>query len=338
MAAPADLELLHRSFARCLRAENRSAGTIYVYGLAIRQLADYLAGLPDPPGRTADMQRQPIEDFIGSLADEGIAGATLNNRYRSLNRFFGYLLEASGFRTWRSCVRDVRHIWRTSRLPCLHRYRFAVVGMIRRRRGSRTGISGRMCPEIPVRGRGQSTPRRPFKRATPIWLGGVIRRRARPHRRCAVTGGGGPGRARRPCPGAVRGRAPGRARSGGWPGRSDDRYRLGRRDRVGQPVRPRHRHRARGDDRELGDWQPHGGALHHLRSAPLLLAEGSGVPRPRGSRAGRRLRRWARPLGPISRDPRFPAQTYALRFTQPGTYGYACLIHPGMQGDIVVTS
>ena len=162
MAAPADLELLHRSFARCLRAENRSAGTIYVYGLAIRQLADYLAGLPDPPpGRTADMQRQPIEDFIGSLADEGIAGATLNNRYRSLNRFFGYLLEASGFRTWRSCVRDVRHIWRTSRtqphlrrraepsqrdyartrasrLPCLHRYRFAVVGMIRRRRGSGT--------------------------------------------------------------------------------------------------------------------------------------------------------------------------------------------------------
>jgi hypothetical protein len=83
VAAPADLELLHCSFVQCLRAENRSAGTIYVYGLAIRQLAEFLDGLADSPS-TADIECQHIEAFIGALADAGVSGATLNNRYRSL--------------------------------------------------------------------------------------------------------------------------------------------------------------------------------------------------------------------------------------------------------------
>ena len=32
----------------------------------------------------------------------------------------------------------------------------------------------------------------------------------------------------------------------------------------------------------------------------------------------------------------FPGQAFTLTFTEPGVYNYACNIHPGMNGTIVV--
>lgn len=93
MANPCDLPLLHRSFVRSLRAENKAPRTIEAYSLAVQQLGAYLAEQDDAPEQTAGIVRAHVEGFFGTLLDQGLAAATLHQRYRSLNRFFGYLVD-----------------------------------------------------------------------------------------------------------------------------------------------------------------------------------------------------------------------------------------------------
>ena len=92
MSVPADLELLHRSFTRSLRAEDRSPRTIQTYSEAITQLGDYLDTAGGPTS-VRKLRRGDVEGFMIHLAEQGRSPATLNNRYRALHRFFDYLLE-----------------------------------------------------------------------------------------------------------------------------------------------------------------------------------------------------------------------------------------------------
>lgn len=93
MSVPADLDLLHSSFLRSLRAEDRSPRTIQTYSEAVGQLAAFLAALDDAPATMAKVKRGHVEGFMVHLAELGRSAATLNNRYRALSRFFGYLEE-----------------------------------------------------------------------------------------------------------------------------------------------------------------------------------------------------------------------------------------------------
>jgi site-specific recombinase XerD len=93
MAVPDDLGILHRSFMRTLRAANRGARTIEAYTLAITQLADYLATRDDAPATVAGLRREHIEDFLAAKLAAGMASSTVNQRYRSLHRFFAFLHE-----------------------------------------------------------------------------------------------------------------------------------------------------------------------------------------------------------------------------------------------------
>jgi hypothetical protein len=52
MAAPTDLEMLHCSFLRSLRAENRVPRTIETYSLVVEQLTAYLDQRQDTPRLT----------------------------------------------------------------------------------------------------------------------------------------------------------------------------------------------------------------------------------------------------------------------------------------------
>ncbi len=93
MAAPSDLEMLHRSFVRSLRAETRAPRSIETYSLAVEQLTAYLDQRQDTPRRTESLERAHVEDFLNGLIERGIASSTVNQRYRSLNRFFAFLAE-----------------------------------------------------------------------------------------------------------------------------------------------------------------------------------------------------------------------------------------------------
>lgn len=93
MSVALELDVLHRSFARSLRAENRSPRTLATYGEAIEQFAAYLAADPDAPERLSGIRRRHVEGFLLHLAEQGRSPATMNNRYRALHRFFDYLVE-----------------------------------------------------------------------------------------------------------------------------------------------------------------------------------------------------------------------------------------------------
>ena len=71
VAAPADLDMLHRSFARSLRAENRAPRTVETYTLAMEQFAAYLQQREDAPPRTAQLERRHVEDFLTHLIAKG---------------------------------------------------------------------------------------------------------------------------------------------------------------------------------------------------------------------------------------------------------------------------
>jgi site-specific recombinase XerC len=66
-----------------------SPRTIEAYSLAVDQLGEYLKRLrTDSPATTADISRAHVEGFLVRRAEQGLAAATLNQRYRSLRRFF----------------------------------------------------------------------------------------------------------------------------------------------------------------------------------------------------------------------------------------------------------
>ncbi|MBI4497536.1 MAG: tyrosine-type recombinase/integrase [Chloroflexi bacterium] len=90
--APANVyrQLLIDSFARSLKAENKSPNTVAVYTSAVRQFADFLAakGMPTAP---ASITREHIEEFITYVL-EGWKPATANNRYRGLQSYCKWLV------------------------------------------------------------------------------------------------------------------------------------------------------------------------------------------------------------------------------------------------------
>lgn len=93
MGVPADFEMLHRSFVRSMRAENAAPRTIEAYSLAVDRLGEYLDDAGGGLAATDGLRREHVEGFLNALSDQGLAPATINQRYRSLKRYFAYLVE-----------------------------------------------------------------------------------------------------------------------------------------------------------------------------------------------------------------------------------------------------
>lgn len=93
MSLPTDYTALAASFRRYLRASNKSPRTVETYGEAVDQLGHWLSDHDDAPATTGGLGRAHIEAFLIHLFEEGRSAATLNNRYRSLHRFFAFVVE-----------------------------------------------------------------------------------------------------------------------------------------------------------------------------------------------------------------------------------------------------
>ena len=88
------IEALERSFQRSLRARNLSPKTQATYGEAISQFARFLGSLgAEGPAGITQVRREHVEGYLDELRRAGRAPATLNNRYRSLTAFFGWLVD-----------------------------------------------------------------------------------------------------------------------------------------------------------------------------------------------------------------------------------------------------
>jgi plastocyanin len=57
---------------------------------------------------------------------------------------------------------------------------------------------------------------------------------------------------------------------------------------------------------------------------------------PAGARSGSRYAGGVAHSGIFGPPPEFPADSFSLTFTKPGTYPYTCLLHPGMAGTVQV--
>jgi site-specific recombinase XerD len=89
---PADFNVLAASFQRALRAEAKALKTQETYGEAIAQLGTHLAGLGESIATVDDVTREHLVDFMLALELAGRAGSTRNNRHRSLQAWFKWLL------------------------------------------------------------------------------------------------------------------------------------------------------------------------------------------------------------------------------------------------------
>jgi site-specific recombinase XerD len=89
---PADFTVLRESFLRDLRAEGKSPRTGETYGEAIAQLGAYLAGLAEPVPVVAAITKAHLAGFMLALEAAGRAPSTRNNRHRSLQAWFKWLL------------------------------------------------------------------------------------------------------------------------------------------------------------------------------------------------------------------------------------------------------
>lgn len=89
--ARGDIGVNSSSFARHLRAENRSPRTIDTYTEAIRRFVEFLdaQGMPQD---VANIHRDHVESFIEDLLTR-FKPATAANRYRSLQAFFKWCVE-----------------------------------------------------------------------------------------------------------------------------------------------------------------------------------------------------------------------------------------------------
>jgi site-specific recombinase XerC len=80
------------SWLRSLRAENKSDQTCRTYLEAAAQFDEFL----EAKGTTRHVEqvtRADVENFVVSLHGRGLAAATVNNRYRSLQQFFAWCLD-----------------------------------------------------------------------------------------------------------------------------------------------------------------------------------------------------------------------------------------------------
>ena len=84
-----DVELI-RGFILALGAGGRKEKTLYIYEEGIRMLSDFAQGL-GLPGLAA-MDRNVIRHWLTSLHQRGNKPATVSVRYRSLNRFFNWVV------------------------------------------------------------------------------------------------------------------------------------------------------------------------------------------------------------------------------------------------------
>lgn len=81
-----------RSFNRSLNAQNRAPRTVSNYLEAVNQFKDFVAASGMPPSPD-DIRREHIEDFIIHLQKRGLTSATVNNRFRSLQAFYKWMVE-----------------------------------------------------------------------------------------------------------------------------------------------------------------------------------------------------------------------------------------------------
>ena len=84
-----DNELI-RGFILALGAGGRKEKTLYIYEESIRMLSDFAQGLGLPG--LATMDRNVIRHWLTSLHQRGNKPATVSVRYRSLNRFFNWVV------------------------------------------------------------------------------------------------------------------------------------------------------------------------------------------------------------------------------------------------------
>jgi site-specific recombinase XerD len=90
-------EALVASWVRHLRAANLSPTTIDAYSLAAHGLGAFLrdAGMPTAPDQ---IRREHVEAYVQQVLDTR-APATAHQRYRSLRRFFAWLIDEGEIRT-----------------------------------------------------------------------------------------------------------------------------------------------------------------------------------------------------------------------------------------------
>lgn len=91
LTVPTSLAATTASYLRFLRAANLSPATIKTYAEAVRVFADFLADRQLPANIEA-IQREHIEAFVTDQLERW-RPATAANRYRGLQRFFGWLIE-----------------------------------------------------------------------------------------------------------------------------------------------------------------------------------------------------------------------------------------------------
>ncbi|MDE3205154.1 MAG: tyrosine-type recombinase/integrase [Acidobacteriota bacterium] len=91
LSSPADLSSLVPDWLRSLRAQNKSANTLEVYGQAASQFVSFLHSAGMPTDVTL-LTREHVEAFIQHLLDTK-KPATCSARYRALQRLFAYLVE-----------------------------------------------------------------------------------------------------------------------------------------------------------------------------------------------------------------------------------------------------
>jgi site-specific recombinase XerD len=89
--AHTDIPAMAASFTRYLRAKNRSASTITNYGIAVDQLAAFLADR-GMPAQVGSIRREHVEAFVAELLERW-KPATAANRFRALQQFFRWLTE-----------------------------------------------------------------------------------------------------------------------------------------------------------------------------------------------------------------------------------------------------
>ena len=81
---------LIRGFILALGAGGRKEKTLYIYEESIRMLSDFAQSLGLPG--LATMGRNVIRHWLTSLLQKGNKPATVSVRYRSLNRFFNWVV------------------------------------------------------------------------------------------------------------------------------------------------------------------------------------------------------------------------------------------------------